>query len=98
MFGKTLTLASLNVRGLGINSPKQKAIKLWLASLPSPPPILLIQEYHLGQEGMRSAGKRIEYWKGGSFWNPGIPMGPSQRMSASIAILVDRMTALLVEF
>jgi hypothetical protein len=37
MFEKTLTLASLNVRGLGINSPKQKAIKLWLASLPSPP-------------------------------------------------------------
>jgi hypothetical protein len=37
MLNKTLTLASLNARGLGTNSPKQKAIKLWLASLPSPP-------------------------------------------------------------
>jgi len=96
MFEKTLTLASLNVKGLGINSPKQKAIKLWLASFPSPPPILLIQEHHLGQEGTRSVGKGIEYWKGGSFWNPRIPMGPSQRMSASTAILVDRRTTPLV--
>jgi hypothetical protein len=38
MLDKTLILASLNARGLGTNSPKQKAIKLWLASLPSPPP------------------------------------------------------------
>jgi len=38
MLDKALTLASLNARGLGTNSPKQKAIKLWLASLPSPPP------------------------------------------------------------
>ncbi len=47
MLDKTLTLTSLNARGLGTNSPKQKAIKLWLASLLSPPQILLIQEHHM---------------------------------------------------
>jgi endonuclease/exonuclease/phosphatase family metal-dependent hydrolase len=96
MFEKTLTLASLNIIGLGINSPKQKAIKIWLASLPSPPQILLIQEHDLGVEGTRSTRKGIEYWKGGAFWNPGIPMDPSQRMSACTAILVDKKTAPLV--
>ncbi len=45
---------------------------------------------------MRSTGKGLEYWKGGTFWNPGISMGPSQRMSAGTAILVDRKTAPLV--
>jgi len=74
MLDKALTLASLNAKGLGTNSPKQKAIKLWLASLPSPPQILLIQEHHLGKKGLGSAGKGIEFWKGVSFWNPGIPI------------------------
>jgi endonuclease/exonuclease/phosphatase family metal-dependent hydrolase len=96
MFEKTLTLASLNVRGLGSKAPKQKAIKIWLASLPSPPQILFIQEHHLGLEGTRSIEKGLEYWKGGAFWNPGIPMGPTQRMSAGIAILVDKKTVPLV--
>jgi endonuclease/exonuclease/phosphatase family metal-dependent hydrolase len=96
MLNKTLTLVSLNARGLGTNSPKQKAIKLWLASLPSPPQILLIQEHHLGKKGLGSAGKGIEFWKGASFWNPGIPMGTSQRTNASTAILLDRTTAPLV--
>jgi hypothetical protein len=50
----------------------------------------------MGKEGMSSAGKGIEYWKGGSFWNPGIPMGHSQRMSAGTTILEDRRTAPLV--
>jgi hypothetical protein len=96
MLDKALTLASFNARGLGTNSPKQKAIKLWLASLPSPPQILLIQEHHLGKKGLGSTGKGIEFWKGASFWNPGIPMGTSQRTSASSAILLDRTTAPLV--
>jgi exonuclease III len=93
MFEKTLTLTSLNVRWLGSRSPKPKAIKIWLASLPSPPQILLIQEHHLGLEDTRSTGKELEYWKGATFWNPGIPMGPTQRMNAGTAILVDRQTA-----
>jgi len=63
MLDKTLTLASLNMRGLGTNSPKQKAIKLWLASLPSPPQILFIQEHHLGKKGLGSTGKGIEFWR-----------------------------------
>jgi hypothetical protein len=67
MSEKTLTLASLNVRGLGVNPPKQKVIKTLLASLPSPPQILLIQEHHLGKDDTLSAGKGIELWKGGSF-------------------------------
>jgi exonuclease III len=96
MSEKTLILASLNVRGLGVNSPKQKIIRTWLASLPSPPQILLIQEHHLGRDDTFSAGKGIEFWKGGSFWNPGIPMGRSQRTSAGTTILVDRRTAPLV--
>jgi hypothetical protein len=74
MFEKTLTLTSLNVRGLGSRSPKPKAIKIWLASLPSPPQILFIQEHHLGLEGTRSTGKELEYWKGAAFWNRGIPV------------------------
>jgi hypothetical protein len=64
MFEKTLTLTSLNVRGLGSKLSKPKVIKIWLASLPSPPQILLIQEHHLGIEGTRSTGKGLEYWKG----------------------------------
>jgi endonuclease/exonuclease/phosphatase family metal-dependent hydrolase len=96
MLDKTLTLASLNARGLGTNSPKQKAIKLWLTSLPSPPQILLIQEHHLGKKGLGSVEKGIEFWKGASFWNPGIPMGTSQKTSVGTAILLDRTTAPLV--
>ncbi|CAM6044951.1 unnamed protein product, partial [Sphagnum compactum] len=97
MSERPLTFASLNVKGLRVNSPKQKEIKTWLASLRTPPQILLIQEHHLGKENISNAGKGIEYWKGSSFWNPGIPMGRSQRTSAGTAILVDRMTAPLVK-
>jgi len=61
MLDKTLTSASLNTRGLGTKSPKQKAIKLWLASLPAPPKILLIQEHHLGKKGLGSTGKGIKF-------------------------------------
>jgi hypothetical protein len=88
---------SLNVRGLRVNSPKQKEIKTWLASLPTPPQILLIHEHHLGKEDISNVGKGIEFWKGSSFWNSEIPMGCSQQTSAGTAILVDRMTAPLVE-
>jgi hypothetical protein len=52
MFERHLTLVSLNVRGLKGDSPKPKEIKAWLASLFSPPQILLIQEHHLGKEGI----------------------------------------------
>jgi hypothetical protein len=97
MSERPLTLASLNIRGLKDNSPKQKEIKAWQASLPTPPQILLIQEHHLGKEGISNAAKGIEYWKGTSFWNPGIPMGRSQRTSTGMAILVDRMIASLVK-
>jgi endonuclease/exonuclease/phosphatase family metal-dependent hydrolase len=96
MLDKTLTLASLNARGWGSNSPKQKAIKLWLASLLSPHQILLIQEHHLGKKGLGNTGKGIEFWKGASFWNPGIPMGTSHRTNTGTAILLDKTIAPLV--
>jgi hypothetical protein len=58
---------------------------------------LLLQEHHLGKDGITNFAKGIEYWKGSSFWNPEIPMGRLQRTSAGTTILVDRMTALFVK-
>jgi exonuclease III len=46
--------------------------------------------------GTSNATKGIEFWQGKAFWNPGIPMGPSQCTSARIAILVDRATGPLI--
>ncbi len=90
-------MASLNVRGLRGDSPKPKEIKTWLASLSTPPQILLIQEHHLGKEGIQNSARGIEFWKGASFWNERIPMGRSQRTSARTAILVDKAIAPLVK-
>jgi hypothetical protein len=78
MIERLLTFVSLNVRSMGRNSPKQKEIKAWIASLPTPPQILLLQEHHLGEDDTTNSTKGIEFWKGNSFWNPGIPMGRSQ--------------------
>ncbi len=97
MIEKPLTLSSFNVRSLRDNSPKPKEIKAWLASLPAPLQILLIHEHHLRKEGIHNSAKGIEYWKGSSFWNEGIPMGCSQRINAGTFILVDRMIAPLVK-
>jgi exonuclease III len=97
MSERPLTIVSLNVRGLGKDSAKQKTIKTWLAALQNPPHILLVQEHHLDKEGVASSTKGLEFWQGKAFWNPGIPMGTSQRTSAGTAILVDRMTAPLVK-
>lgn len=67
MIEKPLTLASLDVRGLRGDSSKPKGVKAWLASLPTPLQILLIQEHHLGKEGIHNSAKGIEFWKGSSF-------------------------------
>jgi hypothetical protein len=67
MIEKTLTLAFLNVRGLRGGTTKPKEIKLWLASLPTSPQIILIQEHHFGKEGVQVAAKGIEFWQGSSF-------------------------------
>jgi hypothetical protein len=96
MTEKALTLASLNVRGLRGGMSKPKEIKAWLASLPTPPQIVLIQEHHLGKEDTQGAAKGIEFWSGSSFWNEGIPMGRSQRSSTGTAILVDKAIAPLI--
>jgi hypothetical protein len=42
MIERALILVSLNVRGLERNSSKQKEIKAWIASLPTPPQILFL--------------------------------------------------------
>jgi len=39
---KAIIIASLNVRNLGKNSPKQKEIRAWVTSLAMPPQILLL--------------------------------------------------------
>jgi arsenate reductase-like glutaredoxin family protein len=96
MTEKALTVASLNVRGLRGNTPKPKEIKAWLASLQTPPQIVLIQEHHLGREDIRDTVKGIEFWQGSSFWNEGIPMGRLQRTNAGMAILVDKTTATFI--
>jgi exonuclease III len=83
--------------GLGKDSNKQKLIKTWLASLQNLPQILLIQEHHLDEQGTTNSTRGLDFWQGKSFWNPGIPMGTSQRTSVGTAILVDRMTASLVK-
>jgi exonuclease III len=97
MSERPLTIVSLNVRGLGKDSNKQKLIRTWLASLQNPPQILLIQEHHLDEQRTANATSGLDFWQGKSFWNPGIPMGTSQRTSAGTAILVDRMMAPLVQ-
>jgi hypothetical protein len=69
MFERHFTLVSLNVRGLRGDLPKPKEIKVWLASFSSPPQILLIQEHHLGKEGIQNSAKGIEFWNGTALWN-----------------------------
>jgi hypothetical protein len=90
MLEKPLSLVSLNVRGLRGDTPKPKEIKAWMASLAAPPQILLLQEHHLNAEGVKSAGKKVEFWKGTALWNEGIPMGQSQRTNAGTTDLLDR--------
>jgi hypothetical protein len=97
MSEQPITIISLNVRGLGKDSNKQKLIRTWLASLQNPPQILLIQEHHLDEQGTANSTRGLDFWQGKSFWNPGIPMGSFQRTSAGTAILVDRMTTPLVK-
>jgi exonuclease III len=97
MFERPLTIVSLNIRRLGKDSTKQKLIKTWLSSLQNSPQILLIQEHHLDEQGATNSTKGMEFWQGGAFWNPGIPMGNSQRIRAGTAILVDMMTTPFVK-
>ncbi len=97
MSEQPLTIVSLNVKGLGRDLTKQKFIKTWLSSFQNPPQILLIQEHHKDEQGVTNSMKGMEFWHRGAFWNPGIPMGNSQRISAETAILVDRMTTPLVK-
>jgi hypothetical protein len=60
-----ITIASLNVRSLGKNSPKQKEIKAWVTSLAMPPQILLLQEHHMGEVDCLSSTKGIMVFQWG---------------------------------
>jgi hypothetical protein len=45
---------------------------------------------------IQDPARGLEFWQGSSFWNEGIPMGRSQRISVGTAILVDKATAPLI--
>jgi exonuclease III len=86
----------LNVKGLGRNSPKQKEIRSWISSLVPVPQILFLQEHYLGEIDYSNSTKGIQFSNGASFWNYGLPMGHSQRMSIGTSILMDRSLAPLI--
>jgi hypothetical protein len=67
MIERPLTIVSLNVKGLGRDSTKQKLIRIWLSSLQNPPQILLIQEHHLDEQGATNSTKGLEFWQGRAF-------------------------------
>jgi hypothetical protein len=64
MFEKTLSLVSLNVRGMRGNKVKPKQVKAWLTSLTIPPQIILLQEHHFGKVAARDPAKGVEFWQG----------------------------------
>jgi exonuclease III len=97
MSDKPLTLVSLNVRGLKGGKDKPKKIKAWMASLQTPPQISLIQEHHIGKDDDPRFARGMEFWRGTSFWNEGIPLGRSQKTMAGTAILIDRATTPLIK-
>jgi hypothetical protein len=96
MSERPLTIVSLNVRGLGKDSPKQKLIKAWITSLQNLSQILLFQEHHLDELGISNSTKGFEFWHGKAFWNLRILMGISKRTNAGTAILADRATTPLI--
>jgi len=71
-------------------------VKAWLASLPTPPQIILLQEHHLGKVDARDPARGVEFWQGESLWNEGVPVGPSQRISVGTTILVDKTISPLI--
>jgi hypothetical protein len=96
MIEKTLTLVSFNVRGMKGNKTKPKQVKAWLSSLPTPPQVILLQEHHLRKVEAQDLAKGVEFWQGESYWNEGIPMGRSQRISVGTAILMDKTISPLI--
>jgi len=97
MIEKPLTLVSFNVKGLRGGTAKPQEIRAWLASLQTPPQILLIQEHHKGKDDNQNSAKGLEFWRGSSYWNEGIPIGRFQRIRAGTTILIDRAKAPLIK-
>jgi hypothetical protein len=44
----------------------------------------------------RDLARGVKFWQGESFWNEGVPVGPSQRINAGTAILVDKTISSLI--
>jgi hypothetical protein len=88
-------VVSLNVRGMKVKKTKPKKVKAWLASLSTLPQVILLQEHHLGKVEAQDPARGVKFWQGEAFWNEGVPVpvGPSQRISARTAILVDKLTS-----
>jgi hypothetical protein len=61
MFEKTLTVVSLNVRGMKVKKTKPKQVKVWFASLLTPPQIILLQEHHLGKVDAQDPARGVEF-------------------------------------
>jgi len=61
MFEKTLTVVSLNVRGMKVKKTKPKQVKAWLVSLPTPPQVILLQEHHLGKVDAWDPARGVEF-------------------------------------
>jgi len=54
------------------------------------------KEHHLGKVEAQDPARGVEFWQGKSYWNEGVPMGRSQRISAGMAILVDKTISPLI--
>ncbi|CAM6016382.1 unnamed protein product [Sphagnum balticum] len=89
-------MVSLNVRGMKVKKTKPKHVKAWLSSLPTPPQVILLQEHHLGKVEAQDRARGVEFWQGESYWNEGVPMGRSQKISVGTAILVDKTISSLI--
>jgi hypothetical protein len=62
MFKKTLTMVSLNVRGMKVKKTKPKQVKVLLSSLPTPPQVIILQEHHLGKVEAQDPARGVEFW------------------------------------
>jgi hypothetical protein len=94
---KPLMLASLNVRSLGRNSFKQKRYQDLDLRSAHPTTDLTSIGASFGEIDCANSTKGIEFWNGASFWNHGILIGRSQRLSTGTSILVDRIITPLIK-
>jgi len=90
MITKPVSIATLNVRGLGKGPEKQKqrSIKCWIQNLEPPPHVVLLEEHHLNGDDCVKYGQVVELRNGMGMWNSAAQLGNSQRWNAGTTILV----------